>query len=260
MKINQTKDYGLFKLTLDNREVREKRVKKLLPSMRQYGWLPSHPMLVRRDGSHFLILDGQGRFHAAKILGIPVLYVVTTMHVSIPKVNEGQSPWGLVDYVGSYSQQGHADYHYLQEFSKRHKLPVSQCAQILRGGVAVAGNANDAIKSGKFKATDVEYAERVATVVSALAAAHPCARTSNFINAVSRVLNVTELDMKRLIDSIYKRPELVGPRASCDAYVELLEVIYNFSAKQKRLPLAFLTKEVMAKRKATFGKQGKRSK
>jgi hypothetical protein len=253
MRIHETKEYNRFKLTADNREVIERRVAKLLPSMKAYGWLESHPMLVRKSGDRYEILDGQGRFHAAKQLGLPVRFVVTTKQISIAKINEGQSPWTLNDYCGSYAQQGNSGYHFLKEFQSRHGLPLMQCAQILRGGVALAGNANDAIRAGTFEPTNIEFAEHVALIVSQLCKAHACGRTSNFVTAVSRVLNVKTLDIQRLIERIVKNPELVTPRTTADAYVELIEVIYNFNVKAKRVPLAFMTREVMAKKRATFG-------
>jgi hypothetical protein len=258
MKIIETTDYSKFKLTADNRQTVERRVLKLIPSMRKYGWLASHPMLVRKDGDKYEILDGQGRFHAAKQLGIPARYVVTDADVSIPEINAGQCPWNMQDYVGSYAQQGNPAYHFLKQFSERHKLPLSQCAQILRGGIAIAGNANRSVKNGTFECADVEFAERVAVIVSALARAHPCGRNSHAVNAVSRIAQVDALDIHRMIDRIDKNQDLVSPKTTCDGYVEMLETIYNFASKSGRLPLAFLSKELMAKRRSTFGREGKR--
>jgi hypothetical protein len=258
MKIHETKDYTRFKLTADNREVIERRVSKLLPSMRQYGWLESHPMLVRKSGDKYEILDGQGRFHAAKQLGLSVRFVVTEKDISIPQINEGQSPWSLRDYVGSYAQQGNPGYHFLLKFAERHKLPIGQAAQILRGGVALSGNANSALRSGSFEPTNVEFAEHVAAIVSALAKANSCGRTANCVNAVSRVLNVKPLNIQQLLERIEKNPELVTPKTTAEGYVEMLELIYNFMSKRQRLPLAFLTKETMANRRVTFGGRHKK--
>lgn len=251
MKIHECRDYGRFTLTLDNRAIVEKRINKMIPSMKHYGWLDSHPMLVRKVGDKYEILDGQGRFHAAKTLGIPVKFVVTDKEISIPEINGPQSPWSITDYVGSYAQQGNPEYHYLLDFSRRHKLPIAISAAILKGCVAAQGQHSDTIRSGKFKVSDTEFAEKVAVVVRELRSVHACGATTNCVLAVSRVMQVSEVNLARLCDAIRKHQALVRPNTTADGYVAMLEEIYNHCAKSNRLPIAFLAREAAQKRKAT---------
>jgi len=260
MKIHESKEYGRFTLTLDNRAIVEGRVKKMIPSMKHYGWLDSHPMLVRKVGDKYEILDGQGRFHAAKTLGIPVKYVVTDKEISIPEINGPQSPWSITDYVGSYAQQGNPEYHYLLDFSRRHKLPISISASILKGCVASGGQHSDSVRSGEFKASNTEFAEKVAVIVRELRAIHHCGATTNCVIAVSRVMQVGEINLTRLCDAIRKHQALVRPNTTADGYVAMLEEIYNHCAKANRLPIAFLAREAAQRRKFSSNSNARKAK
>ena len=48
-------------------------------------------------------------------------------------------------------------------------------------------------------------------------------------------------------------PSLLARQATSKSYMEIIEEVYNYGAKDKRIPLTFLAAEEGRKRKETFG-------
>jgi ParB-like chromosome segregation protein Spo0J len=76
-KIVNTRNYRLFERDSgENRPLDIKKHKKLMESMKKYGFLEVFPVVVTRNGGDKLIVkDGQHRIAIAEALGLPVYYV-----------------------------------------------------------------------------------------------------------------------------------------------------------------------------------------
>jgi ParB-like chromosome segregation protein Spo0J len=70
-QVNQTNDYEMFKTLDGNRTVNKLHVSRLKESFKT-AYLLS-PILINQQNQ---IIDGQHRFEAAKILGLPVNYII----------------------------------------------------------------------------------------------------------------------------------------------------------------------------------------
>lgn len=65
--IQFTKNYDMFELMEDNRDVKdEKHIKELMGSMERNGFLQSEAISVKNNGGKYAVLDGQHRLEAAR--------------------------------------------------------------------------------------------------------------------------------------------------------------------------------------------------
>ena len=148
-----TTDYGLFNKHVGNRNVEEKRINKNIARLKLNGWLEFFPMVVNE---RYEIIDGQGRFEAAKRLGCPIPYVVykcvkgsdSTLCVDI---NISNANWKAKDYINYYSEhEGRADYKILKENCDKYEkdLEYHVITALLHGTNNCVNSA--LIPSGKF--------------------------------------------------------------------------------------------------------------
>lgn len=254
MKVQESKKYSQFKIDLTNRPINAQHVKKLVVSIKKHGYLPAYPIMVARNGAAgFTVLDGQHRFEAAKALGLAIHFVVHEGQISIPEINEPQSRWTNSDYIGSYANQGNADYHFLREFSARTKISPLRAASLLYGEMAASGNVSDALKAGKFKVRDVEYADRVASIVAVISKSTKWAATLECIGAISRLVRVSKFDDAIFIKRVEANRGMLTQQATIELYSKLFEEIYNMRNRNP-VPLAFLANEEMRRRNASTKK------
>lgn len=149
LNIRKTNDYSQFrKYERTNRDVSKSSVNALVASIQQKNMLESHPILIDRDN---YIIDGQHRLEAAKILNIPIFFVVDEKveEQDIPRC-QIQKKWESSDYL-KYYKEVNDDYGFVHEiyekFGFNGHLPfvISSCASI--------ASAGDAFRKGTFKIT-----------------------------------------------------------------------------------------------------------
>lgn len=255
MKVQSTRNYSLFTTDITNRPIDTRRAiasqKKIRKSMEKYGFLP-FPLLVKRTGDKLKVLDGQNRLAVATSLALPVFYVETDRDdIVIADCAAGQSPWNVNDYVGSFAKQGNREMQTLLDFAAQHKLPVARAASLLAGDCAHSGNVQGQIKAGKFRVRDLEYAHRVARIVSAVAQLAPWARSANAAGAISRFVRVAEFSDDRMMKAVRAHPHLLRNTPDIEGLSEMFEAVYNHAFRSP-IPLAFRAKEE-AKKRSDFG-------
>jgi len=249
MKINKTKDYSKFKSDPFNREVSDtRRVQKIAESMEKFGWIPSFPINVKKDGPHFIVRDGQHRLRAAQSIGIDILYVVDESAIDIAEVNSTQKNWSVSDYVGSYAARGNPDYNYLAQFSKRTGISPMTSAGLLYNNVD-GGNVRGTVIRGGFQVRNAEYAELVAGVYLATVDVIGVTNRAGYLTAISRCCTVKEFDRARYIKSVTAHPGLIRNMSVASDLIKQIEYAYNYR-KCDRVPLATLVDESMARRRA----------
>lgn len=250
MKISSTRNYKLFVHDNTNRPITARdatKLRLLRDSMRKYGFLP-FPILVKRSGDRMRILDGQHRFAIAQELELPVLWVETDRDdIVIAETAAAQSPWSLFHYVASFAAQGREDYIRLQQFAGETGLPLAKAASLLAGETANSGNVNELLRDDKFRIRDLAYARRVASILEVLKRYVPWALHSLSIAAISRFARVEKFEDAHMIKKIETHPHLLRRCPTLEMFSEMYEELYNYMART-RIPLAFLAREVMAKR------------
>lgn len=118
LNIRKETDYSKFNLISGNRPV---QVKELLESIQEKNLLESHPILVTKD---FEIIDGQHRLECARILRVPIYYIVDENldEDDIPRC-QVQKNWKVDNFLEFYKRYK-PDYEFVKEIVVKNKLLV----------------------------------------------------------------------------------------------------------------------------------------
>ena len=248
--LHRTKDYAMFESHPYQRPAHKDAV--LLASMRKYGFMPSSPIQVVRNGGKTLkVIRGHHRLDFAKRLKLPVYYIIDNSNTDIYLL-EGSSQvrWSASDHAHSRARAGEEDYIKLVEFQKRHGLTLGAAASLLGGQSAGSNNRIRNVKFGDFTVVqDQSHANAVVRITDdCYKHGVSFARSSAFVSAVSAALRVPAFDPAVFLHRVSLYGANINRRSRVDQYLEEIEALYNYGAKGKRIPLAHEAREVMRQR------------
>lgn len=256
-KINITKDYRLFGRTTENRPLNVRKHRKLEQSLKEYGFLPSFPVVCFRDVKGKLVIkDGQHRLAIAETLGLAVPWVEETVDFDIAKINCAQEKWQLKDYAQKYATNGLTQYQEGLDFSEKYGLAIGVAFALL-AGTTTFGNIEAAYVTGKFQVKEREWAESVAFVYSRMVAISPSLKKNTFVEACMAVTRVEGFDAKRLIQGAERCREKLVSFSTRDAFLDMLEAVYNFG-RAKLVGLRALATMAMRDRNACTAAKNKK--
>jgi hypothetical protein len=199
--------------------------------MQQYGFLPYFPIACVRNGEkHLIVQDGQHRLAFAEKLGLPVFYMVD-QPFDIARVNGTQEKWATRNYAETFAAQGKQAYAQGLEFADRHGISVGVAFALLAGTTQFTNTHGD-YYTGNFKIKDQPWAETVAAIYGQIVKAAPRCRNARLIEAAMAVARVDKFDVQRLLGGIDRCREKLIPYATKEAYLDMLEEIYNYGRKQ----------------------------
>lgn len=248
-KLQTTKNYSRFEMYEFNRDVR--KIDNLRRSMKKYGFLPAYPLHCIKDGSNKLkVKAGHHRLTVAKELGLSVAYVVCDDGgVSIHELEKATTPWNMKDYLVSFVRQGKPPYIKVKNYHESTGIPLGLCISLLAGHMAGTGNKTAAFKEGRYEvSTAVNHAAVVADIVLCLKAyGIEWANNSYFVQALSRVVFVSEFDWSKFKKKAKAHKYLFEKQPNLALYVEMIDQIYNRQSRQ-RIPLVFLADEAAKQR------------
>lgn len=234
--VYRTPNYSRFKPLLGNREIEEIRVRNVIKSIREIGYITA-PIIVNE---RMEVIDGQARLEALKRLGLPVDYIVVkgTGIDECIYLNAMQRQWTLDDYITSYADRGNTSYIFLANlltaYRKRFSLNVIFNALRFVSGF---NSVRPAVQLGQFTCTAEQYSKTVAMLDYASTAAgliDPIGgRMECYYIALCFVYSLPQVDSKRLLEKMQsKRVELL-PVAKTFQALEILEKIYNSRNKDR---------------------------
>ena len=232
MTVKSTKNYKLFTRSNDNRPTDVKRRKRLLESMQIYGFLPCYPIVCFRDQQGRLVVkDGQHRLTIAAELGLEIWYIIVQVDFDVALVNCTVDKWKPRDYAAVWVEKGKEDYQRGLDFAESHKLPVGTSFALLAGTVSFS-NIQVAFKAGSFKVKDEEWADAVARIYKPTCKASADVRNARFLEACMGVCRVKEFSEQRFLANVKKCQHLLASYSNRDAYLTMMEEIYNYGRKQ----------------------------
>lgn len=235
-QINSTKNYGQFVRSEENRPVDLSSHKKLLESMKEYGFIPEFPIVCTRDSDNRLIIkDGQHRLAIATHLGIPVFWAESDVQFDTAKINCTAKTWQAKDYANTFAMSGKSDYQEGIDFAIQHGIPITIAFSLL-GGTVTFRNVREKFFSGNFKVSDRKWAGSVAGIYGFLSGLSSKVRNVRFIAACMAVCRVEGFDPKRLLANAERCSDKLQSFSTRDAYLDMLEDIYNFG-RNKLVPL-----------------------
>lgn len=231
-KIRTTKDYGLFRKNAENRPIHIDKHKKLVETMKKYGFLEYFPIVVIRDtDGNLIIKDGQHRHAIAEQLKLPVHFVEATVDFDIAEINSTSKVWGLRDYAEKFAENGKEAYRIGLEFVNTHGIQVGVAFSLLAGTTSF-GNTSESFYAGTFKIKDLEWANQVASIYKQMVAMSPLIKNSRFLEACMACCRVPEFKPERLIRGAERCREKLVSLSTREAYLDMMESVYNFNARQ----------------------------
>lgn len=232
-KIQSTKNYRLFERhSSENRPVDLKKHKKLVESMKLYGFLECFPVVINRnENGNMIVKDGQHRLMIAEMLGLPVHYVEDDKNFDVAIVNSTSKIWVLKDYAQKFASNGLSDYAEGINFAESHGLPIGTAFSLLSGTTTFA-NIQNAFVAGEWKVKDLAWANAVAGTYVPLVQMSSVLRNARFIEACMAVCRVKEFKPDRLIANAERCREKLVAYSTRDAYLDMLEAVYNFGRKE----------------------------
>ncbi len=231
-KIQVTKDYRLFhRHEGENRPLNIKKHKKLKDSMSLYGFLSCFPIVcVRGEDGRLIIKDGQHRHMIAESLGLPVYWIEEEVDFDVAVVNCTAKIWALRDYAQKHAVNGLSSYGEGLEFAAQHGLPIGTAFALL-AGTTTFSNCTDQFIDGTFTIKDRKWADAVAGIYGPVTTMSAQVKNQRFIEACMAVCRVKEFNQKRLLANAERCREKLASYSTRDAYLDMLETIYNFGRK-----------------------------
>lgn len=232
-KISATKNYRLFtRHSNENRPLDAPRHKRLLESMKRYGFLQCFPIVCFRDkNGNLVVKDGQHRLSFAETLGIPVYWVEEDVDFDVAVVNCTAKIWVLRDYARKHAANGIRDYQEGIDFADQHGLPIGTAFALLAGTISF-NNCQEHFVDGTFKVKDQSWADAVAGIYGPLVALSPVLKNARFIEACMAACRVPTFEPKRLVSNAERCREKLVSFSTRDAYLDMVEQVYNFGRKQ----------------------------
>lgn len=233
MKIKTTNNYSLFKTIEGNRNTIRPHIKKLAESLNKQNLNQYIPIIVNEK---MQIIDGQNRLEALKLIKQPVNYIVLrgTDLATVQMLNSSSKSWTLDDYVQSYVKRNNENYIILDEFKKRHSLPLNICVGLLGRGLKEERRVGEIIKGGNFVAKNTSLAEATATYLAEIRkyVDKRLYQDKDFLRACITVIR-SDINRKQLIHKL----RLFGPtlkrQMGVNDYLREFERIYNFRNQEK---------------------------
>jgi len=231
VKVQATKNYRLFGRNAENRALNLKKHKRLYWSMKTYGFLKSFPICcIRDENKHLIVKDGQHRLAIAEELGLPVYWIEEEVDFDVAKINSTPIIWHPRDYAEKYATQGLAAYREGLEFCDIHHLPIGTAFSLL-AGTTTFSNVSDAFYDGTFSVSDRSWADDVAATYGPLVRLSHEIKNARFVEACMAVCRVPDFDIKRMVANAVRCRDKLCPYSTREAYLDMLEEIYNFGRK-----------------------------
>jgi hypothetical protein len=252
-RLQMTRNYDLFELHPQNREVEEDR--KLDDSFKKYGYIAAFPLLCVPNGDKEKIMDGHRRFMAARKHGTPVYWVRVKASPELFHIQATQKRWTGTDFAKARANAGDSACRRLVKLCEEHHLPIGAAASLLGGNSAGGHYKLTAVKEGKFTvAEDSTHMNAVLEVLAVCREYLVFATTNAFISALSLCVRIPHFDREVFCRRVRDYGAMIPPQTTRTAYLAEIERLYNYTARSgSKFPVAFEAQKISRNRKDTFG-------
>ncbi len=233
--IQKTNDYSMFKFRDDNRKVIRSHVNNLKASIREKNFLPYEPIDVNGD---FEVIDGQHRLTAAKELELEIYYVVREdlePHDMIT-MNANNKNWKMDDFFRFYLHHKKPEYLKLQKFMIDQKMQLRVALGLLSGRTKEAFSS---FKNGTFQCRNDLIEDRLRICWDTISIIRKHGGYTTYLESAKFWKSLVVLTKHPFFDeekwkhNLMYKVESMGPRATFDDYLRLLQNIYNWKNSQK---------------------------
>tara|TARA_Y100000034_G_scaffold118161_1_gene158534 strand:- start:89 stop:862 length:774 start_codon:yes stop_codon:yes gene_type:complete len=237
-EVKSTKNYELFELVKENRDINFKYVDKLIESMKTLNLIV--PILVRKNsGSKLLIVDGQHRFEASKRLGRAIHYIEVANKINVKQMrqlNENQQKWSMNDYLTSYlksEKDPQGPYHTFAWFTNRYKFPFQINIDLLCN-TPMQATSMSAFREGNITIKDLPDAiEKADFIISLKKYTKLYSKRSFVLALVIAMRSSMPLDRERFRNQLSNHRSDLYRCDSAAQYLDCINVIYNKNLRMK---------------------------
>ena len=257
--VNETTNYDIFDLHENNRVVKtnSKKFKNLMLSIKKHGFLPFYPIWVKKNENGKLSVQaGHNRLKACTQLGVPLFYMVYNAEFKIWEEETSTKVWALSDHLTRLITEGDHNALAIKNYHEETGIGLSVCLSIFSNETTSKSNKTQKFKEGNFKILPSTFhkADIIKEIVfttklfDKYIATHP-----HYVTAISKAMCVKSFNPEHYMSKLKRHTFLLTKQPDTDHYLELVDSIYNRQSQQsQRIPLAFLARQEMKKRK-TFG-------
>jgi len=230
MQIQSTKDYGIFKYIVSNREINQPHVNRLVKSIKNNNLLHLNPVIVNLNME---VIDGQHRIAAAELLGIEIYYQVdeSVSKKDLSDLNSVKKNWSTMDYINYWTIEKASGFDELSRFlSVYPNLPPSTALMLLS-----SDGSRDirSLKSGSIDVSNMEEATKIAEIVKKFRNIIDFAYDRNFILSINKVVKTGKYDQEVMNKRLEGQSRSLVKCATVKQYIDLLEEIYNKNSHNK---------------------------
>lgn len=252
-----TRDYGIFKRLVGNRDIPESRISKIVESIQTIGWI-HNPIIVNEKME---VIDGQGRLTALQRLKMPVEYIIAegAGNKECVYMNMNMVNWKLPDFIKSYAEQGNENYQRL--LSLMEKYADGNLNIIFTAIYRISKAKTREIKSGILQLTEEQYEaaiprlEYIKPILEEIDDKKLPGSVTTLMQTLIYYYDYPEVDKERLKYSVEKYIYNATPwvlNTDCEKEVENC---YNYALSlEKKLSIAYLVKEERRRRKIELNK------
>jgi len=231
MQIKCTTDYSLFKFHPEQRPITDAHTRRIMESMKKHGFIEAYHITVNEQ---FQIVDGQHRYAAAKLLGLPVYYAIQNLDMETVQTAGGTNrAWTALDYVKSFAAQGKESYLRLEGILDKVNRGTTQVLRIL--GVQ-SGPAYNKFISGEWTMEDQDE-QLIFDVLSLVDGLRPFAQgvadSAYFLSALCTMERTVGFSRTRLLEKAAFQSARITKQADPNSYVTMLEGIYNYRTTER---------------------------
>lgn len=230
--VYETTEYAMFHHLLENREVDQKHVRKLVREISKKNLLHLKPIDVTTTGG---VVDGQHRLEAARELGLPVFYRVTEElgEAEIASLNVAQKNWTGPDYLHYWTAKGRPAYRLLSDFMQHYPQISFSNAKLMMGLNDTSSSAE--FQAGNFQTGDPKKGEQTAALILRISqeARFKYAVDSRFVGALHHcVAKLEGFNADRFVQKIMLQPAALMRQATHKQYLEMFADIYNYKTTE----------------------------
>lgn len=234
--IQKTRDYSKFKLLEFNRAINHRNLENIIHSISVNNLLSSQPIIVTEM---LEVIDGQHRLAAASKLGVDIFYIIVPgiTKESMVALNSNKTSWKMDDYFRYWLNQGALEYIKLNDFMKRHKLPLSTAIAICDMWRSV--KASKRFKDGEFifntNLTDeiIDFVHEVIGIIEERKKNALFLSSALLFKSLTLFLSTNQIDFEKFVERLERQIPYIGPQTSIDGYVAMWTDIYNYKKRIK---------------------------
>jgi hypothetical protein len=230
-QVHTTTDYGRFTSIDGNRNLNLLHLQRLKKSIQE-----NYLFTIIIVNEKFEIIDGQHRFEAIKVFGLPLHYIVCEGYglQEVQLLNANSKTWNADDYLEGYVKLGKTDYIRYKQFKNKYDFPHNACMPLLSDtNTVICGGMVKRFYNGEFKIGNYKKAIETAESINLIAPLYEGYKRKNFILAMMQLLNKEQFELTEFIAKLRLQPSALFDCQNISQYVSLIEEIYNYRRRDK---------------------------